>query len=91
MAPVLHERVLAVRGFGDQGQIGLIVDECTKALSKNRVIVDGQDADRCGGNGHASSLVAVRADSHSRVYTKLPSAKPRSRDSRRPRYLLLNL
>src|SRR6266404_319653 len=57
MAPVLHERVLPVRGFRNQRQIGLIIDKGTKALSKNRMIIDGQNADRCGGNVHASCLV----------------------------------
>src|ERR1700730_9312410 len=57
MAPVLHERVLPVRGFGNQRQIGLIIDKGTKALSKNRMIIDGQNADRCGGNVHARCLV----------------------------------
>src|SRR5258708_8627186 len=57
MAPELHKRVLAVLGFGNQRQIGLIIDKGTKALSKNRVIIGGRYADRSGGNVHASFLV----------------------------------
>src|SRR5258708_38380498 len=57
MAPELHKRVLAVLGFGNQRQIGLIIDKGTKALSKNRVIIGGRLADRTGGNFHASFLV----------------------------------
>src|SRR5258708_27533296 len=50
MAPELHKRVLAVLGFGNQRQIGLIIDKGTKALSKNRVIIGGRYADRSGGD-----------------------------------------
>ena len=68
MAPILHKCVLAVRGFSNQRQIGLIIDKGTKALSKNRMIIGGQNADRSGGNVHASVLV-VRIPIW--VYTKI--------------------
>src|ERR1700730_7673885 len=84
MASILHKCVLAVRGFANQRQIGLIVDKCTKALSKNRMIASDQKADRSGGNVHVRFLV-VRSEFPLESIPRSAREASRSRDRRRVR------